>query len=203
MVEGIHWLGHASFRLEDGGIVYIDPYRIRGGVDADVVLVSHSHYDHCSKTAIESIAKADTVIVTCEECAKKLRGNVRVIRAGQSIKVREIPVEGVPAYNINKPFHPRSEGGLGFIVTLGHRRVYFAGDTDLIPEMATVKADIALLPVSGTYVMTAEEAAKATVLIKPSLAIPMHYGTIVGSKGDAARFKELSTVPVEILERGE
>ncbi len=201
MVKGIHWLGHASFRLEGERIIYIDPYKIKGGPAADIILVSHSHYDHSSSTAIENVSKADTVIVTCADSAKKLKGNVKVINPGQSIEVKGTTIEAVPAYNIKKPFHPRSEGGLGFIVTLGQRRIYFAGDTDLIPEMAMVKADVALLPVSGTYVMTAGEAAEAAKAIKPSLAIPMHYGTIVGSRNDALRFKELAIVPVEILDR--
>ncbi|MEJ2746167.1 MAG: MBL fold metallo-hydrolase, partial [bacterium] len=165
------------------------------------ILVSHVHYDHCSPSAIERIRTADTVIVTNSECAKKFKANVRIIAPGQSIAVDGVAVEGVAAYNVNKPFHPRGEGGLGFVITLGGRRIYFAGDTDLIPEMAAVKADVALLPVSGTYVMSADEAAEAVKRIKPAVAIPMHYGSIVGSGSDAARFKQLSEVPVEILEK--
>jgi len=201
MIAGIHWLGHASFRLDNEKIVYIDPYKISGGQAADIILVSHTHYDHCSPASIERILRADTVTVTCAECAKKLKGDVRIITPGQSITIGGIVVEGVAAYNTNKPFHPRSEGGLGFIVTFGTRRIYYAGDTDLIPEMATVSADVALLPVSGTYVMSADEAAEAAKRIKPAVAIPMHYGTIVGSRSDAMRFKELAGVPVEILEK--
>ncbi|MCX6339160.1 MAG: MBL fold metallo-hydrolase [Candidatus Aureabacteria bacterium] len=202
MIEGIHWLGHASFRLDGEKFIYIDPYKITGGPAADIILVSHSHYDHCSPTAIERIFKSDTVTVTCAECARKLKGDVRIITPGQSISIGEIVVEGVAAYNTNKPFHPRAEGGLGFIITFGTRRIYYAGDTDLIPEMATVTADVALLPVSGTYVMNANEAAEAAKRIKPAVAIPMHYGTIVGSRSDAVRFKQFAGVPVEILEKG-
>jgi len=202
MIEGIHWLGHASFRLDGEKIVYIDPYKITAGPLADAILVSHAHYDHCSPASIERIRKADTVTVTCAGCAKKLKGDVRIIAPGQSITIGGIAIEGVAAYNTNKPFHPRAEGGLGFVITLGARRIYYAGDTDLIPEMAAVGADVALLPVSGTYVMNADEAAEAVKRIRPAAAIPMHYGTIVGSRSDAVRFKQLAGVPVEILERG-
>ncbi|MCX6355256.1 MAG: MBL fold metallo-hydrolase [Candidatus Aureabacteria bacterium] len=201
MIEGIHWLGHASFRLEGEQIVYIDPYKIKGGPCADIILVSHSHYDHCSLSAIERIRKKDTVIVTSAACAGKMRGDVLTIQAGQTLLVKGIAIEATPAYNIKKPYHPRSEGGLGFVVTLNGKRIYFAGDTDRIPEMAMIKADVALLPVSGTYVMTADEAAEAVRMIRPGAAIPMHYGTIVGSRSDALRLKELAGIPVEILEQ--
>jgi L-ascorbate metabolism protein UlaG (beta-lactamase superfamily) len=203
MIEGIHWLGHSSFRIDGEKTVYIDPFRVSQGPPADIVLVSHSHYDHCSQISIERLSKPETVIVTNAECARKLRGDLRVISPGQSVSVEGVAIEGVAAYNIGKPFHPRTEGGLGFVVAMGGRRVYFAGDTDLIPEMAMVKADVALLPVSGTYVMTAEEAAEAARRIRPSMAVPMHYGSIIGSSADAARFRDLAGVAVEILPREE
>lgn len=201
MIEGIHWLGHSGFRIDAEKVVYIDPFKVGRGPSADMILVSHAHYDHCSQIAIERISKPGTVIVTNAECARKLRGDVRVLAAGRSLDVGGIVVEGVAAYNIGKPFHPKGDGGLGFVVAVGGRKIYFAGDTDLIPEMSAVKADVAILPVSGTYVMTAEEAAEAAARIRPAVAIPMHYGTIVGSASDAARFRELAGVPVEILER--
>ena len=161
MIQGIHWLGHASFRLEGEKVVYIDPFRITAGPPADIILISHVHYDHCSPSSIERIRTADTVIVTNVECAKKFKGDVRIIAPGQSIAVGGVAIDGVAAYNTNKPSHPRGDGGLGFVITLGGRKIYYAGDTDLIPEMAAVKADVALLPVSGTYVMSADEAAQA------------------------------------------
>jgi L-ascorbate metabolism protein UlaG (beta-lactamase superfamily) len=143
----------------------------------------------------------DTVIITSPQCAGKFRGDVRPLEPGQAVTVREVVVEGVAAYNRGKPFHPPSGGGLGFVITTGGRRIYFAGDTDLIPEMATVRADVALLPVSGTYVMSAEDAAEAVRRIRPAVTVPMHYGTIVGTRGDAIRFKELACRPVAILEK--
>jgi len=201
MIENIHWLGHAAFRLDGDKTIYIDPYKIKGGPGADIILISHSHYDHCSPIAVERIRKADGVVVTGPGCASKFGGDVRVLRPGRTVNVKGVAIEGTPAYNVKKPFHPRTEEGLGFVITVGGVRIYFAGDTDRIPEMAMIKADVALLPVSGAYVMDPEEAAEAVRLLKPRAAIPMHYGTIVGTSQDALRFKDLAGVPVEILRK--
>ena len=201
MLEGIHWLGHAGFRIDGEKVVYIDPYRISGGPPADLILITHAHYDHCSAIAVERIRGDKTVIVTNAACARRFRGDVRVVAPGRSISVEGVGIEAVAAYNVGKPFHPKADGGLGFVVSTGGRRIYHAGDTDLILEMARVRADVALLPVSGIYLMTAEEAAEAARRIRPAAAVPMHYGSIVGSSSDAARFMELAEVRVEILER--
>jgi len=200
MIEKIHWLGHDSFRLEGEVTVYIDPWKLPpNSPKADIILITHDHYDHCSPEDVVKIQKADTVIVTIPAAARKLKGEVKTIKPGDKITVKGIEIEAVPAYNTNKPFHPKEAGHVGFIVTLGGKRIYHAGDTDFIPEMKGLKVDIALLPVSGTYVMTAEEAAKAADTIKPEVAIPMHYGEIVGSEKDAEHFKELTSVQVIIL----
>ena len=200
MVEKIHWLGHDSFRLEGEVTVYIDPWKLPpNSPKADIILITHDHYDHCSPEDVAKIQKADTVIVTIPAAARKLKGEVKTVKPGDKITVKGIEIEAVPAYNTNKPFHPKEAGHVGFIVTLGGKRIYHAGDTDFIPEMKGLKVDIALLPVSGTYVMTAEEAAKAADAIKPEVAIPMHYGEIVGSERDAERSKELTSVQVTIL----
>ncbi|MDD5557874.1 MAG: MBL fold metallo-hydrolase [bacterium] len=202
MIEGIHWLGHASFRIEIGMVIYIDPFRIRTGAPpADVILVSHAHYDHFSPLSIERIRRDGTTIIAPEACARRLRGDVRAIGPWETIAVGGAEIEGVPAYGTARRHHPRSEGGLGFIIRAGGRRIYFAGDTDLTPEMAKVGADIALLPVSGDYVLSAEEAAEAARRIRPAVAVPMHYGSIGGSGDDARRFRDLSPVPVHILPR--
>lgn len=201
VLEGIHWLGHASFRIDGDQIIYIDPYRVRSGPVADIVLVSHAHYDHCSQTSIERISRMGTVVIAGPACAGTLRGEVRLLAPGESVTIGPTEVGAVPAYSTKRSSHPRSEGGVGFLIATGGRRIYFAGDTDLIPEMAKVSADVVLLPVSGIYVMSAEEAADAVSIICPAVAVPMHYGTIVGSRSDALRFKELSSAPVVLLER--
>jgi L-ascorbate metabolism protein UlaG (beta-lactamase superfamily) len=191
VVKNLMWLGHDGFLIRGNGkVIVIDPYEVKECEPADIILITHEHYDHCSPQDVKKIQKDSTVIVTEGHSAKNLSGDVRVVRPGDKLTVSGIPVEAVPAYNTNKAFHPKDNGWLGFIVTVDGVRIYHAGDTDLIPEMATFQTDIALLPVSGTYVMTAEEAVEAANMIKPKLVIPMHYGAIVGSASDAQRFSD-------------
>lgn len=200
VVKNITWLGHDGFLIKgDGKAIVIDPFQLKECEPADVILVTHEHYDHCSPEDIQKIQKASTVIVTEANSAKKLSGDVRVVRPGEKLTVSGIPVEAVPAYNTNKSFHPKQNGWLGFILTVDGVKIYHAGDTDLIPEMDSIKADIALLPVSGTYVMTAEEAVEAAKTIKPKLVIPMHYGAIVGSAEDARRFCDAMAGTCEVV----
>jgi L-ascorbate metabolism protein UlaG (beta-lactamase superfamily) len=200
MLETIKWLGHATFQIKDDKIIYIDPWKLQGTEEeADIILITHDHYDHCVPEDVAKIQGEKTVVVTTADCAQKLTGDVRIISPGQSMTVEGVEVEAVPAYNLDKDFHPQTNGWVGFIITIGGRRIYHAGDTDLTPELGQVQADIVLLPVGGTYTMTAEEAAQAADAIGPSYAIPMHYGTIVGSQEDAQRFQELCRVPVKIL----
>lgn len=204
----IHWLGHDVFRFEgDGLVLYTDPFTLTGGEPAaDLILITHDHGDHCSPDDVAKIQDEDTVIVTIAACAEKLSGNIQVVAPGDQVEVMGIPIEAVPAYNIDKfrsegvPYHPQESGHVGFIFTMGGQRIYHAGDTDLIPEMGSLDVDIALLPVSGKYVMTADEAVQAAEVIKPHLmAIPMHVGRMVGALSDAEYFKANTTVPVEIL----
>jgi L-ascorbate metabolism protein UlaG (beta-lactamase superfamily) len=210
MQPKIEWLGHDTFRISDGGkVIYIDPWKLKGNQPkADVILITHDHYDHFSKSDIETVSKTDTVIVAPPSVAKQLTGNVRTARQHDSLTAAGVPVETVPAYNLNKGpepgkvFHPKNAGFVGYIITLGGKRVYHMGDTDNIPELNQIKADIALVPVSGKYVMTAEEAADAVNGFKPGLAIPMHYDDpdVCGTSADAQEFKRMAQVPVEILE---
>jgi L-ascorbate metabolism protein UlaG (beta-lactamase superfamily) len=204
MVEGITWLGHDAFRIEGEAVVYTDPFKLEGGKTADVVLVTHEHFDHCSPEDIEKIQGPETVIVATPDCAGKLSGDVRTVRPGDRLEVKGVKIEAVPSYNINKKFHPKENGWVGYIFTMGGRSIYLAGDTDRIPEMKGFKCDVALLPVSGTYVMTAEEAVEAAMDIKPKVAVPMHYGAgVVGTLDDAKRFKKAleGKLDVVILEQ--
>jgi len=141
----------------------------------------------------------NTIIVTTADCAKKLTGKVKTVKPGDTVTVEGIEIDAVPSYNTNKQFHPKTNGWVGYIFTAKGQRIYIAGDTDYIPEMKNFRVDIALLPVSGTYVMTAEEAVRAALDIRPKIAIPMHYGSIVGSKDDADRFAEGLKGKIEVV----
>lgn len=199
MTKGIHWLGHDTFKFEGETIIYTDPYNIRKKDKADIILITHEHYDHCSEEDIGKVRSKDTIIIATRDSAKKLTGNLKVIRPGEKLTVSGVDIEAVPAYNTDKQFHTKERGWVGYIFSFNGRRVYIAGDTDYIPEMKHIRADIAILPVSGTYVMTAEEAVQAALDIKPSIAIPMHYGSVVGSIKDAERFAEGLKGKIEVI----
>jgi len=200
----IFWLGHASFKIKGQGLlIYIDPYQVKQGERANLILITHDHYDHCDASSVKKIAGHETTILATSMSAEKLSGNIKTLSAGDEIEVKGAKIKAVPAYNITKPFHPRG-AGIGFVIALNGKTIYHAGDTDKIPEMENLeKIDLALLPVGGTYTMDAAEAAEAVKMIKPEIAIPMHYGAgVVGSPEDAERFKELvgEISRVEILE---
>ena len=195
----IVWLGHDAFRIDGAKTVYFDPYGISPGPEADLILISHDHFDHCSPEDVAKIQHERTVIVTEKDAAEKLSGDVRVLKPGESLLVDDMAIEAVRAYNTDKDFHPKNKGWLGFVLEMEGTRIYHAGDTDFIQEMKELKVDIAFLPVSGTYVMTAEQAVKAARAIKPKLAIPMHYGAIVGDEKDAMAFKKALEGEVEVL----
>ncbi len=196
--------------ITNGKTVIIDPFKIRSSPGkADILLVSHEHSDHLSIEDIRKVATESTAVVAAASCRNELSKlkfkNVKLVQPGDRVKLDDVTVEAVPAYNLNKfrepgkVFHPKEDGKVGFVVQLKGVRVYHAGDTDAIPEMKTLKVDLALLPVSGTYVMTAQEAAEAAKMIGPKLAIPMHYGAIVGSESDAERFRQMASCQVQIL----
>ena len=201
MVKNIHWLGHDTFKITGEKVLYTDPFKVKKKDMADIILITHEHYDHCSPDDIKKLQGPQTVIVAPADCAAKLKGNIKIVKPGDTLDVSGIRIEAVPSYNTNKQFHTKERGWVGYIVTVSGERIYLAGDTDYIPEMKTFRADIALLPVSGTYVMTADEAVQAALDIKPNIAIPMHYGSIVGTLDDAKKFSEKlkGKIVVEIL----
>ena len=214
--EGLEfqWTGHDGFRITDvknKRIIYIDPFQLskrHKTKDADIVLVSHDHFDHLSIEDLTEIVNSNTEIVAAKECLGKLQdlpaGRITTLNPGERASPRGLVVEAIRAYNTNKKFHPKEDNKIGFVITVNGHRIYHSGDTDIIPEMSGLNPDIALLPVSGTYVMTADEAARANdEFIKPrKFAIPMHYGSIVGSEEDADKFKTaVRTCEVRILNK--
>ena len=201
----IKWLGHASFLIETSDKkIYIDPYALsQGSEPADLILITHDHYDHCDINAINEIKESEAHILGSESVANKISG-VGILRSGDVTDFEGIKVKAVPYYNIGKHFHPR-DSGIGFVIEAEGKRIYHAGDTDLIPEMKELGGiTVALLPVGGTYTMNSDDAVEAVKVIKPEIAVPMHYGSIVGSRKDAYRFKSRSETEtdtrVEILE---
>jgi L-ascorbate metabolism protein UlaG (beta-lactamase superfamily) len=201
LIDQLHWIGHDSFRLDAPLVIYIDPWRLpEESPAADLILVSHEHHDHCSPEDIERIRQPKTLILASGGAAGMIGASAEVLHPGEARSVGTIKIETVPAYNLEKPFHPRASDHLGFILEIEGERLYFAGDTDLIPEMEDIQCDVALLPVSGKYVMDVAEAVRAAGVLNPRVAIPMHYGAgVVGTLADAARFQELSPVPVLVL----
>src|SRR5436190_16272425 len=213
LIEALDWLGHSGFRLRAGrSLVYIDPYRVSPDAPkADLILVTHGHYDHFSPQDIELLTQKGTVLVAPAAVAERVSGRVISIAPGEMLEeelVRGVAVAAIAAYNTSKrndegrPFHPREAGFVGYDLNVRGERLYHAGDTDVIPEMDTVMGvDVALLPVSGVYVMTAVEAVEAARRIAPRVAVPMHWGEHIGSYRDAEEFAQRAPVEVRIMDK--
>src|SRR5919108_1549604 len=212
LTDALEWLGHAAFRLTVGRApVYIDPYRVpEQSPPADLILITHGHYDHFSPQDIERLSGKDTWLVGPAAVAERGSGQVHRIGPGETIDdelVRGLHISAVAAYNTSKrdadgnPFHPRDAGWVGYELNVRGERLYHSGDTDVIPEMDSVTGvDVALLPVSGVYVMTAQEAAEAARRIQPRVAVPMHWGAHIGTERDARAFADKAPVEVRILD---
>lgn len=197
-LKNVKILIHSAIRLEGDKVVYSDPFHLKEEPhDADIILVTHDHYDHFSAEDIARVAGPDTRLI-CPASVKPLaleagfpEERITVLAPGERERIDSVVVSAVPAYNVNKHFHPKENGWLGYIVTMGGLRYWIAGDTDDNEDVRKVRCDIALVPVGGTYTMTAEEAAALVNAIKPKFAVPMHYGDIVGTAGEGARFCSL------------
>jgi L-ascorbate metabolism protein UlaG (beta-lactamase superfamily) len=213
----LKWLGHASFLIKNHKVIYIDPFNIKENSEkADIILITHNHYDHCSVADIKNIIKEGTKIVLTADSQSKITRfetpiDIQIIEPNKELVFGDIKISAIPAYNIDKSFHPKEEGWVGYIIKMKDILIYHAGDTDLIPEMQRLtghkqpdKQFIALLPIGGRFTMNAEEAAEAAKLIKPALAIPMHYGGLVGNQTDAEEFVKLCKkegIDARILEK--
>ena len=199
----ITWLGQSGFKIKgEGKIIYIDPYKVQDEEKADLIFVTHEHYDHCDPDSIEHLEKEDTIVIAPSSCSGKIKENLKTVGQGMHFSEKGLEINVVAAYNKGKPFHPQGKG-VGYLLTFGDKTIYHAGDTDLIPEMERLGGvDVALLPIGGTYTMDVDEAVNAVKIIKPGIVIPMHYGEVVGSSEDAQRFKKKigKLAQVEILE---
>jgi len=199
--QRIAWLGHASFRIDgDGATIYVDPWKLKNPQPADIVCITHSHFDHLSLDDISLIRKPSTVMLGPEDCRGDFGASFHAISPGQSLTFGDVKIDAVPAYNTDKDFHPKRNNWVGYVIEVSGFRIYHTGDTDMIPEMASIKADIALVPVGGTYTMTVHQAAEAIKKIGPQVAVPMHCGDIVGTFEDRQRFQDLLQTKVVILD---
>ena len=216
----IDFLGHSGFRIEclEGKRIVIDPYNLsqKASEDkADVILITHGHYDHCSIKDMEKIIKDGTVMIVPADAQSKIMKvenvNMQVIEVGDQLKIWKVKIEALPAYNVGKEFHTKKDGFLGYLIKINDVIIYHSGDTDKIPEMEKLTGYgkkgnhfVAILPVSGKFVMNAEEAADTADMLKPEVAVPMHYGSGIGIVEDAERFVELCKekgIHAEILEK--
>jgi L-ascorbate metabolism protein UlaG (beta-lactamase superfamily) len=205
VVNKISWLGHASFRIAGSKTIYIDPWKLPDGIggDGDIVLITHDHYDHCSPEDIKKALAPTGELVVAECCRPMIPKADKYVLPYMNINVKGIEIYITAAYNINKKFHLREYGHVGFIFTVDGVTIYITGDTDAFPHMRDLTCDIVILPVSGTYVMTPAEAVDACNLLSPSVAIPMHWGDpdVVGTIADAERFSKISPCETVILEQ--
>lgn len=196
MLEGIQVFTQNSIKIEKEKIIYMDTYEMQEEKhDADIIFITHTHYDHFSLKDIEKVKKKDTVIVGpegIEEVQKIgfLKENIRIVKPNQSYEIEGIKVETVPAYNLDKKFHPKENEWVGYILNLQGAKYYIAGDTDDIEEIRNIKCDVAFIPIGGTYTMDAKEAGNLVNVMQPKIVVPTHYGSIVGRKEDAQIFAQ-------------
>jgi L-ascorbate metabolism protein UlaG (beta-lactamase superfamily) len=193
MLEGFTWFKQSAYLWEgDGLVLYIDPWESEGP-PADIILITHAHFDHYQPEEIERLRKDGTKLVAPHDIARELRGDVTAVAPGDTVEVAGVRVQAVPAYNIAEERldkHPKTNNWVGYVMTLGGRAYYHAGDTDHLPELDSVRADVTFLPIGGTFTMEAEEAGGLARAIGPELAVPMHYGFVVGGQRDVERFTE-------------
>lgn len=208
MTDKIEVLTHSSIRITGEKIVYIDPFKIKGEThDADLILITHDHYDHFSPEDIARVSKEDTRLAVPEKMEEQATEigfsgkRLITVTPGMAREIDGILVEAVEAYNNLKPFHPKKKGWVGYILSIAGERIYIAGDTDMTKENQQVKCDVALIPIGGTYTMDAKKAAELVNVIRPKTAIPTHYGSIVGSRKDEEIFRKNVDAGIEVVIR--
>lgn len=194
--NNIKWLGHSSIKIISNNIIYIDPYNLKENYnDADIIFITHAHYDHYSPEDILKCKKDTTKIVITEDLYERtlelgfIQNNIIKVLPNNTYKVNNITFSTVPSYNTNKSFHPKQNNWVGYVISIVNTTYYIAGDTDITEESKKVKCDIAFLPIGGTFTMDAIEASSLANTIEPKIVVPIHYGSIVGTKEDLEIFK--------------
>lgn len=208
MLDNVEWLGHSTIKFNGDKIIYTDPFNIKNSyMDADIIFITHSHYDHFSKEDIIKCKKENTKIIITEDLYNESvdlgfdSNNIISVLPNNHYEVDGISFDTIPAYNINKNFHPKDNNWVGYIIDINNIKYYVAGDTDSNNDVESVKCDVAFLPIGGKFTMDYNEAANLANLIKPKIVVPIHYGTIIGSREDAINFKNSvdSSIKCEIL----
>ena len=205
MLENIEVLCHSCIKFNKGEVIYFDPFKIEKNYnDADAIFITHDHYDHYSEEDIDKVVKKGTIIVAPEDLLTKLlkkgfeRDNMVLVTPNQKYTVKGIEFQTIPAYNVNKQFHPKANEWVGYVLKIDGVTYYIAGDTDITEENKKVKCDVAFVPVGGTFTMDYKEAAELINEIKPKIAVPTHYGSIVGEKSDGISFSKLVSPEIEV-----
>jgi L-ascorbate metabolism protein UlaG (beta-lactamase superfamily) len=205
VLERFTWFRQSALRWQDDErTVYVDPWGTpKDAPPADLILITHAHDDHFQPDEIARLVKPGTKLAAPRDVAAMLTGDVTPVAPGGSYELAGVSFATVPAYNIREEaldFHPKANGWVGYVLDLGGRAYYHAGDTDHLPELGSVRTDVAFVPVGGYYTMDVPEAAALVRAMSPGLAVPMHYGFVVGSRHDGERFREAAApVPVELL----
>ena len=195
MLDNVSWLGHSTIKISKDKIIYIDPYNIKESYnDADIIFVTHNHYDHFSIEDIKKCMNDNTKLVVTKDLYQNTlklfeKNNITTVLPNNNYNIENINFSTIPSYNINKNFHPKGNNWVGYIINIDNIIYYIAGDTDITNEAKKVKCDVAFLPIGGTFTMDYKEAATLANIIKPKIVIPIHYGTLVGTKEDAINFK--------------
>ena len=204
MLEKIEVLCHSSIKITKGSIIYFDPFKINKEYhDADIIFITHSHYDHYSEEDINTVRKEDTQIVAPLDLLDNLltlgftKNNITLVKPNETYTVKGLSFKTIPAYNTNKNFHPKANNWVGYLVTIDNMTYYIAGDTDITEENRKVSCDVAFIPIGGTYTMDYKEAAELINEIKSKVAIPTHYGKIIGNIKDGQKFAELINKEIE------